>query len=179
MWTIFNSLLHLLQYYFCFMFCFVLFFDPEACGILLSCPGIKPAPPALEDEVLTSGSPRMSQVVAFYHNHLCKGHAVYLVGGHLKIWQMCCCVSYWWSSWIVLGSGSTFKEYHLLFFCHIGNSLWIIIVSRKYLPWLYTFKTIFYFKFRKILCQTTLLPCVLFSSLVTEVILYPVKCVHA
>ena len=33
------------------MFCF---FGPEACGILASQPGIKPAPPALEGEVLTT-----------------------------------------------------------------------------------------------------------------------------
>ena len=36
------------------MFCF---FDLEACGILASWPGIDPAPPALEGEVLTTGLP--------------------------------------------------------------------------------------------------------------------------
>ena len=99
-----------------YVLCCFFFFYPGACGILPPWPGIKPAPPALEDEGLTSRSPRKSQVVTFYHNHLFKGYALFWVGGHLQIWQMCCCVSYWWSSWIVLGSGSTFKEYHLLFF---------------------------------------------------------------
>ena len=46
MWTIFlKSLLNLLQYCFCFMFCF---FGREACGILAPQPGIEPAPSALE-----------------------------------------------------------------------------------------------------------------------------------
>ena len=33
------------------------FFGREACGILAPRPGIKPAPPALEGEVLTTGQP--------------------------------------------------------------------------------------------------------------------------
>ena len=37
------------------------FFGPEACGILAPRPGIKPAPPALEGEVLTTGLPGKSQ----------------------------------------------------------------------------------------------------------------------
>ena len=57
MWTIFLSLLNLLQYCFCFMFWFL---GHEACGILASCPGIKPAPPALEGEVLTTEPPGKS-----------------------------------------------------------------------------------------------------------------------
>ena len=36
------------------------FFGPEACGILAPQPGIEPAPPALEGEVLTTGPPRKS-----------------------------------------------------------------------------------------------------------------------
>ena len=52
MWTIF---INLLQYYFCFMFCF---FGHEACEILAPRPGIKPTAPALEGEVLAcQGSP--------------------------------------------------------------------------------------------------------------------------
>ena len=49
-----KSLLNLLQYRFCFMFWF---FGYEACGILAPRPGIKPALPALEGEVLTTGLP--------------------------------------------------------------------------------------------------------------------------
>ena len=49
-----KSLLNLLQYYFCFMFCL---FGPKACGILAPWPGIEPTPPALEGEVLTTGPP--------------------------------------------------------------------------------------------------------------------------
>ena len=37
------------------------FFGHEACGILAPQPGIKPTPPALEGEVLTTGLPRKSQ----------------------------------------------------------------------------------------------------------------------
>ena len=33
------------------------FFGHEACGVLASQPGIKPAPPALEGKVLTTGPP--------------------------------------------------------------------------------------------------------------------------
>ena len=52
-----KSLLNLLQYCFCFMFWF---FGPEAYGILAPQPGIEPAPPALEGEVLTTGPPGKS-----------------------------------------------------------------------------------------------------------------------
>ena len=37
-----------------------LFSGYEACGILAPWPGIKPVPPALEGEVLTTGPPRKS-----------------------------------------------------------------------------------------------------------------------
>ena len=58
-WTIFlKSLLNFLQYYFCFMFWF---FGHEACGTFAPRPGIEPAPPALEGEVLTTGLPAKSQ----------------------------------------------------------------------------------------------------------------------
>ena len=52
-----KSLLNLLQYCFCFVFLIFFFFGPEACGILAPQPGIEPAPPALEDNFLTTGSP--------------------------------------------------------------------------------------------------------------------------
>ena len=59
----FLSLLNLLQYCFCFIFWFL---GHEACGILAHHPGIKPAPPALEDEVLTTGPPGRSLVIIIY-----------------------------------------------------------------------------------------------------------------
>ena len=52
-----KSLLNLLQYCFCFKF---FFFGPEACGILVPQPGIKPTPPALEGEVLATEPPGKS-----------------------------------------------------------------------------------------------------------------------
>ena len=45
-------------------------FSHEACGILAPCPGIKPAPPALEGEVLTidhQGSPAILLVASGSH----------------------------------------------------------------------------------------------------------------
>ena len=48
-----KSLLNLLQYCFCCL-CFG-FLGHQACGILVPWPGIKPASPALEGEVLTTG----------------------------------------------------------------------------------------------------------------------------
>ena len=42
------------------------FFGHEACGILAPQPGIEPAPPALEGEVLTTGLPGKS----LYHHFL-------------------------------------------------------------------------------------------------------------
>ena len=41
------------------------FFGREACGILAPRPGIEPAPPALEGEVLTTGPPRKSPCRVF------------------------------------------------------------------------------------------------------------------
>ena len=59
MWTIFlKSLLNLLQY--CFFFLMFWFFGSEARGILAPRPGIEPAPPVLEGEVLTTGRPGKS-----------------------------------------------------------------------------------------------------------------------
>ena len=52
-----KSLLNLLWYWFCLIFWF---FDPEACGILASQPGMEPTPPTLEGEVLPIGLPGKS-----------------------------------------------------------------------------------------------------------------------
>ena len=52
-----TTLLNLLQYCFCVMFWF---FGCEACGILVPRPGIKPVPPALQGEILTTGLLRKS-----------------------------------------------------------------------------------------------------------------------
>ena len=57
-----TTLLDLLQYCFCVMFWF---FGCEACGILVPGPGIKPVPPALQGEVLTTGLPGKSQYMPF------------------------------------------------------------------------------------------------------------------
>ena len=57
-----KSLLNLLQCCFCFMFWF---FGLGACGILAPQPGIKPIPPALEGEVLTTGPPGESQKMVY------------------------------------------------------------------------------------------------------------------
>ena len=46
------------------MFCGI--FGLEACGILDPRPGLEPAPPALEGEVLTTGLPGKSQEHHFY-----------------------------------------------------------------------------------------------------------------
>ena len=44
---------------------YVLVFWRQACGILAPQPGIKPAPPALEGEVLTTGPPGKSPIPVF------------------------------------------------------------------------------------------------------------------
>ena len=58
-WTtlkVFNELVTALLLLFMFWY-----FDQEACGILVPWPGIEPAPPALEREILTTGLPWKSQ----------------------------------------------------------------------------------------------------------------------
>ena len=59
MWAFLKSLLNLLQYCFCFFLCFG-FFDPQACRILVSWPGIE-FTPCIGGEVLTTGQPGKSQ----------------------------------------------------------------------------------------------------------------------
>ena len=44
------------------------FFGHEACGILAPRPGIEPAPPALEGEVLTTGLPGKCQLFIIFIN---------------------------------------------------------------------------------------------------------------
>ena len=63
-----KTLLNLLQYCLCFMFCFL---GPEARGIVILLPGIKPAPLALEDKVLITASPGKPPIfLIFYHKIL-------------------------------------------------------------------------------------------------------------
>ena len=59
-----KSLLNSLQYYFCFIYWF---FAQEACEILAPIPGIEPAPPTLEGEILITGQPKKS-CVQFLNN---------------------------------------------------------------------------------------------------------------
>ena len=55
----------LLYQCFGFMFCFVIFFCSEVCGILAPWPGIALAPPTLEGEVSTIGLPGKSHCCCF------------------------------------------------------------------------------------------------------------------
>ena len=55
-----KSLLNLLQYYFFFFNFMFWFFGCKTCGILTPPSGVKPAAPALEGEVLTTGLPGKS-----------------------------------------------------------------------------------------------------------------------
>ena len=56
-WTIFKVFVEFVTVLLLF---YVLVFDHEACEILVPRPGIKPAPPTLEGEVLTNGPPGKS-----------------------------------------------------------------------------------------------------------------------
>ena len=56
----------LLGGFFFFFFAFVLCFGREACGILALQSGVKPTPPTLEDEVLTTGPPGKSPNLFIY-----------------------------------------------------------------------------------------------------------------
>ena len=62
-YTFLKPLLILLQYCFCFTFCF---FGHEACGILAFRPGIQPTSPASEGDILTSGPPGKSLYFAAF-----------------------------------------------------------------------------------------------------------------
>ena len=56
MWTILKVFIEFVTILFLFYF-----FGLEACGVSAPEPGLEPAPPAFEGEVLTTGSPRKSQ----------------------------------------------------------------------------------------------------------------------
>ena len=59
--------MNLLQYSFCYMFCF---YGHEACGILAARPGTEPTPPALEGDVITMGLPGESpEILLFLFSH--------------------------------------------------------------------------------------------------------------
>ena len=64
LFSFFKVLLSLLQYCSCFMFWF---FGRQACGISAPRPGMEPAPPALEGEVLTTGPPGKSPKYSFLY----------------------------------------------------------------------------------------------------------------
>ena len=51
--------------FFLFMFYLFIYFFHETCGILARCPGIKPAPLALEGIVFTTGPPGKSPLFIF------------------------------------------------------------------------------------------------------------------
>ena len=70
MWTIFKSLLSLLQYCFYYFFMFWFFFGCEACGILAPQLGIESATPASEGKVPVTGPPRKSLHECFYVKYL-------------------------------------------------------------------------------------------------------------
>ena len=55
------------------------FFDHKACGILAPWPGIEPALPALEGEVLTTGPPGKYQELILEH--------IFCVGEYLGFWR--------------------------------------------------------------------------------------------
>ena len=57
MWTIFKVFIEFVTILFLF---YALVFGRKVCGFLAPWPGIKPAPPALEGEVLTTGLPGKS-----------------------------------------------------------------------------------------------------------------------
>ena len=80
MWTVFKSLLNLLPYCFCFMFCLS---DHKACGILAPQSRLEPTSPPLEGQVLITGLPGTSHLFILFffppsihsyfycHHHCC------------------------------------------------------------------------------------------------------------
>ena len=65
MWTIFKVFIEFVTILLLF-YVFFWFFGHEACGILAPRPGIEPAPPALEGEVLTTGPPGKSPKIQLW-----------------------------------------------------------------------------------------------------------------
>ena len=88
MWTIFKSLLNLLQYCFCF--------GSDACGILAPLPGIQPIPPALEvkfNHWKTTGKPGKSLFSTLTKLFLCllftsKSYIYKSLTRHM-VWYVC------------------------------------------------------------------------------------------
>ena len=66
MWTIFKVFI---EFVIILLLFYVLDFGHEACGILAPWPGIEPALPALEGEVLTTGPPGKSREISFKGQH--------------------------------------------------------------------------------------------------------------
>ena len=63
MWTIFEVFIEFVTILLLFFMFWI--FGQEACGILVPWPGIRPTPPALESEVLTTGPPGKSLTIFF------------------------------------------------------------------------------------------------------------------
>ena len=68
MWTIFKAFIEFVTILLLF---YILVFGHEACGILAPRPGIEPASPALEGEVLTTGLPEKSCITRFFLIRFC------------------------------------------------------------------------------------------------------------
>ena len=83
MWIILKSLLNLLQYCFCLIFCF---FGHKSHGILVPQQGIEPTPPALEGEVLTTGPPGKSLFLIFGNGTTIFYLLSLKTGNHLSDW---------------------------------------------------------------------------------------------
>ena len=62
MWTIFKVFI---EFFTTSALAFFFFFGCEICGVLAPQPGIKPVPPALQGEVLTTGPSGKSQASEF------------------------------------------------------------------------------------------------------------------
>ena len=90
MWTIFKVLIEFVTILLLF---YVLFFGPEACGLLTPRPGIEPTPAALEGEVLTTGPPGKSLSQVLLSNKR------YHVGLVCQAKQFICPINKWYSKW--------------------------------------------------------------------------------
>ena len=76
MWTIFKVFIGFVIIL--LLLCFG-FFGPEACGILVPRPGMEPASPALEGEVLTTGQPGKSQSTFLNAVYCLYSHILFLL----------------------------------------------------------------------------------------------------
>ena len=91
----------------------VFFFGPKTSGILTLWPGMEPAPPALEGEVLISGSPgKFLNVFFFFFFFKQKiNERTYHNAPHPYILMMCVCESIYCTIYI-------FKAYSVMFLVH-------------------------------------------------------------